>query len=143
VAGYTPPQIDGQRRRRNAQPGTRMLPAEGFTGPTPEFPIEGATPAELRRWARLWKLPQAAAWDALEMHTAVARYTRAVLEAEQPGAPVTLLEAVRRMEDTLGLSPWSLMKLRWLIVRDEPEQSDAEAVARRRRIRPVDPEAAS
>jgi hypothetical protein len=49
----------------------------------------------------------------------VARYTRVTVVAEQVDAPPPALTESRMLEDRLGLSPMSMLRLQWEIVADE------------------------
>jgi hypothetical protein len=61
-------------------------------------------------------------WEGLGWNDAVARYARLMAVAEAPGPPGIVLIEVRQLEDRLGLSPMSLLRLRWQIVDDEPAE---------------------
>lgn len=113
------------------------LPAGGFAGDVPEFPLPRAiqfdtvfengkkvtTPdaeatddiwnAELELWADLWKKPQAAAWLALGLKFQVAAYARAFLESVQAEASAGLKTAVLRMENELGISIAGMKQNLW------------------------------
>lgn len=104
------------------------LPAGGFSGVVPEFPLPRAIQfssffengkkvtgrdesetsvvwdAELELWAELWRKPQAAAWDSLGLKFQVAAYVRAYLESVKADAVSGLKTAVLRMEAELGLN---------------------------------------
>jgi hypothetical protein len=139
------PKPDGQRRRRNAPlANTTRLPAEGRRGSPPKWPLsgrQGETGKAL--WAQLWATPQAVAWERLGWTRVVARYVRCLLVAERVEAPVALLGEVRQLEDRLGLSPISMLRLRWEIAPDEVaeqrEQTSASAAEDlRARLRAVE-----
>jgi hypothetical protein len=66
-------------------------------------------------WVELWATPQAWAWDRLGYVRMVARYARKVLEAERPDSGTALLAEVRQMEDRLGLTPLSMLRLEWRV----------------------------
>lgn len=100
-------------RRRNARPAGRALPPEGRQGDPPPWPLPRPTKGALTLWADLWASPQAAAWEELGWTRVVARYTRLLLAAERPEAPVTLLGEVRQLEDRLGLNPMAMRRLQW------------------------------
>ncbi len=189
-----PPKPDDQRRRRNATVAMTRLPAEGRSGPTPEWPLipdvilttrhelakakaesleydlAEAMPsqrasierrldaarekaaimaAQLREqkhledalWADLWRLPQAVQWDRLGWTRDVAQYVRHKVMAElgdMDGA-----KEARQWSDRLGLSPMSLLRLRWEIVADEVttrrETRTAMPKSARARLKVVDP----
>jgi len=70
---------------------------------------------------------------------AVARYVRVLCAAELVNASPTALSEARQMEDRLGLSPMSLLRLRWAIVDDEGAEAPAAGVLDiRERLRAVE-----
>ena len=115
------------------------LPAGGFAGVVPDFPLpraiqfstyfedgkkvtvpdDGATAdvwdAELELWTDLWRKPQAAAWDSLGLKYQVAAYTRAFLESVKADAVSGMKTAVLRMEAELGLSVPGMRQNGWQI----------------------------
>lgn len=135
-----PPKPEYLRRRRNASTQVTQLPAEGRQGSSPAWPLGRPTKAEEAVWAQLWHTPQAAAWERLGWFRTVARYCRFLVQSERKDATAAMLAEVRQMEDRLGLTPMSLLRLRWEVVedeladaRDQPAPADA-----RRRIRAVE-----
>ena len=117
-------------RRRNARPQTVSLPAEGWKGDAPAWPLSGAPPA---LWGQLWRTPQAAVWARQGWVRTVARYARTLIRAEKADASA----AVRQLEDRLGLTPMSMLRLRWEVKPDEvAEQRDA--TPKRPRLKAVD-----
>lgn len=112
------PKSDAARRRRNApMANTIKLPSEGREGAPPSWPFGGTAP---KIWAELWSTPQAVAWERLGWSRVVARYCRVLLLAESPESmTAALLGEVRQLEDRLGLSPMSMLRLRWEVVSDE------------------------
>lgn len=147
MAGMGPPPKPGARRPNNGRvkgaPAMVRLPSEGRKGPAPAWPLGRAKAAEQRVWDELWSTPQAVAWERLGWLRVVARYCRLVVEAEKPGAQITLLGECRQMEDRLGLSPMAMLRLRWEIVTDEvaEQRIDNGAADPRQRLRAVDPRA--
>jgi hypothetical protein len=117
------PKPDSQRRRRAASASTLRLPASGRSGAVPAWPLPYGSDLELATWRDLWRLPQAVAWESLHVGRVVARYVRALVSAEELGAPASIMAEARQLEDRLGLSAVSLAKLRWEIV-DDVEQDD-------------------
>jgi hypothetical protein len=113
------------------------LPAEGYQGEYPEFPLYNASRMELERWAELWRFPQAAAWVNMYIQHIVARYVRDCLLVENDNhttvAIAHLHSEIRQIEDRLGLSPLALRRLSWEISTDEVEER-REAQPRRRLI---------
>lgn len=136
-----PPKPASQRRRRNAAPGTLELPAEGYRGDAPDFPLRDESNLEAAAWADLWRTPQAAAWARLGWVRTVARYCRIMVQAEGAEASAAVMAEARQLEDRLGLSPMAMLRLRWEIVADELGEARAGREVQRPRSRPraVDP----
>ena len=115
------------------------LPAAGFTGVVPAFPLarisvydiyyEGkkrvrefdadATEAlrdnEIALWGELWLKPQAHAWDALGLKFQVAAYVRAFIESTGADSNAGLKTAALRMENELGISIAGMKQNLWRI----------------------------
>lgn len=110
-------------RRRNARPDWVTLPAEGYQGDIPRWPLmNDPSEAERELWLSLWRTPQACQWIRGQYERVVARYCAIVALSEiEPTAAI--LGEVRQMEDRLGLSPMALKRLQWEI----PEQSSTPA----------------
>jgi hypothetical protein len=125
-------------RRRNARPNTTQLPAAGFTGPAPDWPIGDPDGAELDAWEELWRLPQAAAWSQMNVARTVARYVRALILGESRNAKPSHLAEVRQLEDRLGLTPMAMLRLRWEVVADELAEARAPKREERPRLRAVE-----
>jgi len=106
-------------RRRNVRPDGVQLPANGYTGPAPAWPLSEATADERSAWESMWRLPQAAAWVQLHVARTVARYVRALIVAESSESSAFQLSEVRQLEDRLGLTPMAMLRLRWEVVADE------------------------
>lgn len=107
------------RRDRKDDKAWVSLPAEGFRGDAPAWPIGDASVSEQGLWARLWSKPQAFMWDQLQLEFEVAAYVRAFLESVEPEASAGLKTAVLRMSAELGLSTVGMGQLRWKIATDE------------------------
>lgn len=87
-------------------------------------------------WADLWILPQACEWERLGWLRDVAQYTRHKVMAEL-GDMDSAREA-RQWSDRLGLSPMSMLRLRWQVVADEVgEKREQKSSGARGRIRAV------
>ena len=100
------------------------LPAEGFSGEVPDFPLGGASERELEVWARLWKTPQAAAWAVDEWRwMTVAMYTRLFARVEDPEATAGLTAQLHRFADQIGMTTAGLAEMGWKISRDGTEVS--------------------
>jgi hypothetical protein len=147
MAGNGPaPKDPTSRRRRNVAVGKTLLPAEGRIGETPEWPLRTFTDItahllnedelgdgskkiplgrdaqrferrELEVWERLWKSPQAVAWERAGAHIDVAVYVRHLVQAEY-GDMKAAAEA-RQWSDRLGLNPKAMRSLLWEVTSDE------------------------
>lgn len=142
-----PPKPDGQRRRRNATPGTIQLPMEGYQGPVPDWPLDYPSPRELARWEKIWRSAQAAMWVRMHVDDMVARYVRNCILVENDSHTTVALahlhSEIRQLEDRLGMSPLALLRLKWEIVPDEVEEKKQEKTSARQRLRIADPDSAS
>lgn len=141
-----PPDPDALRRDRTTDAaGWTVLPAAGRPGRVPTWPLQpAATQRERKVWTTLWKSPQAVEWDRLDQQLLVGLYVRRLVEAESPGAAVTLTTVVRQLADGLGLTTAGMRANRWRIgdpvpAPGEDAQGDGPAVApSRARLRVVD-----
>ncbi|MCW2900227.1 MAG: hypothetical protein JWO67_2492 [Streptosporangiaceae bacterium] len=97
---------------------------------------------EAELWRDLWRLPQAVQWYRLKWTRDVAQYVRHKVMAElgdMDGA-----KEARQWSDRLGLTPMSMLRLRWEVAADEVgekrnERKEAAAPqTARRRLRVVD-----
>jgi hypothetical protein len=91
------------------------LPAGGFAGEIPDFPLPDALSLEVDLWAELWRKPQAAAWDSLGLKFQVAAYVRAYLKATALEAVNGWSTVVLRMEAELGLNVPGMRANGWRI----------------------------
>jgi len=108
------------RRDRPTDAGWTHLPAAGRVGPAPVWPLTRPTRRELDIWARLWAMPQAAAWEASRSYDAVACYARALRIAESAKARSNDRTLVKQYQDSLGLTDYGLRANRWQIEGNEP-----------------------
>jgi hypothetical protein len=128
------------------------LPAEGYKGRVPAFPLPRLKDAALARretavWNRAWKTPQACAWSMPSERwriPAVAMYVRVTVRCEDPGTPAALFAQMHRLADQIGLTTAGLAEMGWKVAIDEladkrAEKSDdeTEAPKRKRRLRSV------
>ena len=141
------PKPDAQRRRTNApMANTVRLPASGRQGPAPT-PPEGLLPDYRKVWVELWSTPQAVAWERLGWTRVIGRYILLLQKVEgsfQSGKPSALmLGEVRQLEDRIGLTPMSMLRLRWEVdVEDEvAEMRSKPRKSARSRLKAVDPDA--
>lgn len=160
------PQPDPMSGRSDAR-GLKFdqLPAEGYDGEVPEFPLmqrsvlrweyedkrryqvvdDDATSAvadrEAELWAWAWRTPQAAAWSREPWRwQAVAMWVRTSVICESSESTAADKGAVHRFADQVGLTPAGLRENGWSIVRDEvtPKRAERSAPsAPTRRLRAV------
>lgn len=91
---------------------------------------------ELALWRTLWALPQAVAWQRLGYLNEVAQYVRWKVRAEL--GELQASRESRMIGDRLGLTPASMLHLRWEIVADElAEKRDEPPTTTARRRAPA------
>lgn len=87
-------------------------------------------------WQGLWVLPQACEWERLGWLRDVAQYVRHKVMAEL--GDMDSAKEARQWSDRLGLSPMSMLRLRWAIAVDEvAEKREQKSGGARGRIRAV------
>lgn len=138
-----PRKAEGQRVRRNLPSSFDELPAEGYKGDIPDWPLAEATEYELFRWEKMWRKPQAAQWIRMGIEEVIARYVRIAILAESTDKETSVAMSnikgeARQLEQGLGLGAKALQNLSWKIVADEVEEQ-RETPSPRRRLRAVDP----
>ncbi len=124
------PKNDPARSRgRNTRPnGVVVLPAAGYQGPIPPWPLGdlpdsddsfeiGAREREL--WSDLWRSPQAAVWADTNAAGAVGRYVRLRVASERKPSDASIANAVGAQEDRIGLNPKSMRLMLWMVDPDE------------------------
>lgn len=98
------------------------LPAEGYCGSVPTFPLPTPSDRELDVWADAWRTPQACAWsmpsEAWRART-VALWVRTVVRCEEPDAPASLLAQLHRFADQIGMTTAGLAEMGWKVAVDE------------------------
>jgi hypothetical protein len=93
---------------------------------------------------RLWKMPQAVAWEQLLLHDQVALYCRRLAVAEKPMATAAEATLARQLQDALGLSAPGLRSMRWRIDDAAVEAAPAQVtVSARQRLTVVPGDRAS
>jgi len=96
------------------------LPAEGYIGEIPDFPLPGPTDREIEVWGSLWRTPQAAAWSVQSWRWLnVADLVRLQVRGEAHDAPVNIATVVRQLRADLGLTPAGLKENGWTIAEDQ------------------------
>lgn len=95
-------------------------------------------------WKRLWRLPQAVAWERLHVEREVAYYVRWSVLGE--AGDLRAAAEARQRSDRLGLTPQSMLRLRWAVASDEigekrAEMSSAPPLSAVPGVEAVDPDA--
>lgn len=129
------------------------LPASGYDGEAPEFPLPGrrvyrweyedkrrfqvldldatevVTDRELELWAWLWTTPQACAWsmpsESWRLHT-IAMYVRTFVICEGSEATAADKGALHRFADQIGMTTAGLAEMGWKVAVDELGAKAAE-----------------
>ena len=132
------------------------LPAEGYRGPVPEFPLpertvlvwvdagdgryqeidEAGTEQVARRerelWEWAWRTPQACMWSQPSESwrlMAVAMWVRTFVICEGSTATAADKNSLHRFADEIGLSTAGMRSLGWVVQPDEVGEKRAEAEA--------------
>jgi hypothetical protein len=105
------------------------LPAGGYDGEAPEFPLPAASARELEVWEQAWRTPQACAWsmpsESWRAGT-VAMWVRTKVRCEDPEAPASLLGQLHRFADQIGMTTAGLAEMGWKVAVDEVSAKAAE-----------------
>lgn len=129
-SGPTPDPNSGRSDRRGYK--VTALPAQGYDGPVPPWPLSSDGDAhwrELEVWADLWRTPQACAWslpsESWRVRT-VAMYCRVLVRCEAPNASPPLLGQLHRFADQIGMTTAGLAEMGWAVAVDEVGAKRAE-----------------
>ena len=156
-----PAPVEGSARSDARGYSLVALPAAGYAGPVPEFPLprqrvrgddEGFLTAaryerELELWLWAWRTPQACAWslpsEAWRVQT-VARWVRQAALCESGEAKAADHAQLHRYADQIGLTTAGLREMGWKVASDEVgdkrvqhERVGDPQVTRPRRLRAV------
>lgn len=97
------------------------LPAAGYDGPVPDFPLPDATDRELTVWEQSWRTPQACAWslpsESWRIPT-VAMWVRVKVRCEDPGVGSATYAQLHRFADQIGMTTAGLAEMGWKISLD-------------------------
>jgi hypothetical protein len=108
------------------------LPAEGYGGPVPDFPLPAPSSRELEVWEQAWRTPQACAWsmpsESWRVPT-VALWVRTKVRCEAPDAGAALLGQLHRFSDQIGMTTAGLAEMGWKVAVDEVSKRGAEKPA--------------
>lgn len=132
-----PPAQEGSGRSERRGFTLTTLPAEGYKGEIPEFPLPEPSDRELEVWQQAWRTPQACAWslpsEAWRVET-VAMWTRVKVRCEDPRVPANVLGQLHRFADQIGMTTAGLAEMGWKVAVDEVA---AQAAARTPAERPA------
>lgn len=92
-----------------------VLPAEGYDGPMPPWPLSTPTEREHELWERLWVKPQALMWARDQLDYEVAAYVRCLARAETPKGSALMWSEQRQRAESLGLSVSGMARNRWKV----------------------------
>lgn len=143
-SGPKPDETSGRSDRRGYS--LTALPAEGYDGEVPEFPLprrhvmrweyedkrrfqvvdadetQRVADREAELWAWLWSTPQACAWsmpsEAWRLHT-VALYVRTFVICEGTEATAADKNSLHRFADQIGMTTAGLAEMGWKVTVDE------------------------
>lgn len=134
------PNPSSRRQAGNQAHTWTDLPAAGFAGEIPEFPLGSSLivetlavhDRELEVWADIWRTPQAEAWHRNGWVRDVALYVRFFTIGET--GRLDEAKEARMWSDRLGLNPAAMLKNRWRVRSDEVgEQRGTKAKPKQRR----------
>lgn len=144
-SGPKPDETSGRSDRRGFS--LTALPAEGFRGPVPDFPLPEPTDRELEVWAAAWRTPQACAWSmpSEQWRTrTVAMWVRLSVRCEAHDASASHLAQLHRFADQIGMTTAGLAEMGWKVKADDlaekrhqrdQEDEQAPQAQRPRRLR--------
>lgn len=126
-SGPTASEDSGRSDRRGYS--LTALPAGGYDGEAPAFPLPLPSERELEVWAQAWTTPQACAWsmpsEAWRVRT-VAMWVRLSVRCETEDAPAALLGQLHRFADQIGMTTAGLAEMGWKVAVDEVSKKAAE-----------------
>lgn len=119
--------------KRSAQRGIttgslRKLPASGYTGRIPAWPLPKKPNREVALWKKVWRYPQAVAWaDQPWQWLMIAHYVHWAVKSEDPKASPSVMTQVMRLADAIGLTPAGLRENGWEIAETEKEEAESNS----------------
>lgn len=126
-SGPAPSEASGRSDRRGYS--LTALPAGGYDGAVPDFPLPAPSERELDVWSDAWRTPQACAWampsEAWRTRT-VAMWVRMSVRCEADDAPAALLGQLHRFSDQIGMTTAGLAEMGWKVAVDEVSAKAAE-----------------
>jgi hypothetical protein len=124
-SGPTPDPRSGRSERRGIQ--FNALPAEGYGGEAPDFPLPDCTYNEKSLWLWAWKQPQAAVWAREPWRWPnVALWVRTFVRCSSEEAKAADINSLHRLADDIGMTTAGLRLNGWKIAADEVAAKRAE-----------------
>lgn len=125
-SGPQPDENSGRSDRRGLT--LTALPAQGYEGEPPRFPLPRPKVRERDLWAWAWSTPQAAAWAKEPWRWySVAMWVRTSVVCEGAKAKAADKNSLHRFADQIGMTPAGLRENGWKIATDELADKRAEA----------------
>ena len=119
-SGPTADEKSGRSERRSYS--LTALPAEGYDGPIPDFPLPSPSDRELAVWEWAWRTPQACAWsmpsEAWRLAT-IAMWVRVKVACEDPEVSPPRLAQLHRFADQIGMTTAGLAEMGWKVAVDQ------------------------
>jgi len=141
-SGPKPTQDSARSDRRGFK--LTALPAQGYAGDIPDFPLPRPAKRELALWTRAWRTPQACAWSMPSEQWrgyTVALWVRVAYRCELKDASASLMGQLHRFGDQVGMTTAGLAELGWVVAVDEVTEkapvAKKAAAPRARRLRAV------
>lgn len=158
-SGPKPDETSGRSERRGYS--LKALPAEGYSGPVPEWPLakrvvyrweydekrrfqvpdDEATAAVAEReremWEWAWRTPQACAWSMPSERwriPIIAMWVRTFVICESSDATAADKNSLHRFADQIGLTTAGLAEMGWKVAADEVSERREESGQERRRL---------
>ena len=128
-----PQKIEGSGRSDRLGYKLTALPAEGYSGVAPAFPLLDYSERESELWEWIWGTPQACAWSMASEAwrvPAVAMYVRLLARCEDHEVSASLLAQLHRFADQIGMTTAGLAEMGWKVAVDEVATKRAEPVAK-------------
>jgi hypothetical protein len=138
VNGPAPKRPEDRARVNKPPVAPIVLPAEGYQGPIPPWPLARKSANDAQLWADLWRTPQAAAWAPMGLGTRRA-VARLVVMSRGAAGDARMSAEVRQLEQALGLLPLAMLRLGWAVATDElePRRDDDPPAGSGRSVRLV------
>lgn len=103
------------------------LPAGGYDGEVPDFPLPRPKARERELWSWAWRTPQAAAWSRESWRwQTVAMWVRTMARCELADATAADKNSLHRFADQIGMTPAGLVENGWRIAADQLAEKRAE-----------------